>query len=248
MDGHHEAWLGQIKFSVTPILQYIHRMIGDFTTHGVSHSESIENKSREILQVCNAQKLKCNTSSYEEYLLLASAWLHDLGNIWGREQHNVNSCKIIDKLGPEQIWGLDPNAVELIKWICISHSSNKPITIPKTIGVKGSVKLQYLSAVFRLMDASDIANQRAPKIVYELIKDKIDPETDKHWASHQAIADIFYPPDEEVVLITVTDVEKAKFAIERYDKKFNSVRDILVSYEFPWKKYEVRTIDKVSYV
>jgi len=247
MDKQHEAWLGQLRFSVLPILQYIHRMIGDFTSHGVSHSENIENRSREILQVCNAQKLKCNTSSYEAYLLFASAWLHDLGNIWGREQHNVNSCKIIDQLGSQHIWGLDNNSIELIKWICVSHSSNDPINMPKTISAKGSVKLQYLSAVFRLMDASDIDNQRAPKIVYELIKDKINAETDKHWTSHQAITDIFYPPDEDTVFITVTDAEKAKFAIERYDKKFNSVRDILFEYEFPWNKYEVRTIDRVSY-
>ena len=181
MDKQHETWLGQMRFSVTPILQYIHRMIGDFTTHGVSHSESIENRCREVLRISNAQKSKCNTTSYEEYLLLASAWLHDLGNIWGRKEHNVNSCKIIDMLGPQHIWGLDPNSIELIKWICVSHSSNNPIKIPEKIEVKGSVKLLYLASVFRLMDASDIDNQRAPKIVYELIKDKIDAETDQHW-------------------------------------------------------------------
>lgn len=246
LDRQHEAWLSQLSFSVTPILQYIHRMIGEYTTHGVDHSENIERLCREIVEKCNAKTRKCNTSSYEEYLLLASAWLHDIGNIWGRDDHNLNSCKIIDLLGPKYLWGLDPNSIELIKWICFTHSSHDPIKeVPETIKVKGSVKLLFLSALFRLMDTSDIANRRAPLIVYELIKDKIDEDTDRHWTSHQAVADIFFPDDDDAVVITVTDETKAKFAINRFGEKFGSVREILLHYEFPWKEFRICKIDKV---
>lgn len=178
--------------------------------------------------------------------MLASAWLHDLGNILGRDKHNETSCDIIDKLGTKYIWGLAPNAVELIKWICFAHAVDVPIeTVDETVNVEGKVKLRFLAALFRLLDASDMANRRAPLPVYELIKDKLDKETRKHWVSHQVILDISYPEDNESIIITVIDKNKAQFAVDIFNQKFESVRKTLISYEFPWKKFDIAQIEKV---
>lgn len=238
--------MGQLSFSVTPILNYVHRGVRDYTTHGADHCREVELLLRDVLSKCDSKVRRCNTNSFEEYLVLASAWLHDLGNIFGREKHNEATCKIIDQLGTKYIWGLIPNAIELVKWICYAHPINVPIEeIRETVEVEGGVKLRFLAALFRLLDASDMANRRAPIPVYELIKDIIDDETQKHWTSHQAIWDVFYPEDNESMMITVFDKDKAQFAVDIFGRKFESVRNTLISYEFPWNKYEVIQIEKV---
>lgn len=246
MNRQHESWLGQLSFSVTPILNYIHRGVPDYTIHGTDHCREIESLARDILKKCNSKTRRCNTSSYEEYLVLASAWLHDLGNILGRDNHNKTSCDIIDQLGTKYIWGLAPNAVELVKWVCFAHAVNVPIEkVEETVNVEGKVKLRFLAALFRLLDASDMANRRAPLPVYELIKEKLDEETQKHWTSHQAILDISYPEDSESIVITVIDKDKAQFAVDIFNQKFESVRNTLISYEFPWRKFDIVQIEKV---
>lgn len=246
MNRLHEAWLGQLRFSVTPILSYVHRGIGDYTTHGADHCREVERLGRDVLLKCNSKARRCNTSSYEEYLLLASAWLHDLGNIFGREKHNENACRIIDQLGTKFIWGLVPDAVEFIRWICYAHSTEVPIEeVPEAFKVEEGVKLRFLAALFRLLDASDMANRRAPLPVYELIKDEIDEKTRQHWTSHQAILDVFYPDDSQTIMITVIDKDKAQFAVDAFRKKFDSVKNFLGPYEFPWKDYGLHNIKKV---
>lgn len=246
LNRQHESWLGQLSFSVTSILNYIHRGIPDHTIHGPDHCREIESLARDVLTKCNSKARRCNTSSYEEYLVLGSAWLHDLGNILGREKHNETSCNIIDQLGAKYIWGLAPNSVELVKWICYAHSVDVPIeTVKETVSVEGGVKMRFLAALFRLLDASDMANRRAPLPVYELIKDKLDGETQKHWTSHQAILDVFYPEDSESIMITVIDKDRAQFAVDIFNRKFESVKNTLISYEFPWRKFDINQIEKV---
>jgi len=243
----HEAWIGALSFSVTPILNYVHRGIGDYTVHHADHCREIQKLGSEILGKCNQRDRKCNTSSYEEYLVIASAWLHDLGNIYGREKHNETVCDILDKLGPKYIWGLIPNSIDFLKWICYSHPPNVPIEkVPEFFDVEGGVKLRFLAALFRLLDASDIANRRAPLPVYELLKDHFeDPETDRHWVSHQAIMDVSYPDNDESIIITAFDEKKAQFAVDNFGKNFESVKPVLIKYEFPWRDYRLKVIEKV---
>jgi hypothetical protein len=243
----HEAWIGSLSFSVTPILTYIHRGIGDLTVHGADHCREVERIGIDVLQKCNRMERKCNTSSYEDYLVVASAWLHDLGNIYGRLKHNENSCKIIDKIGKEYLWGLVPNAVDLVKWICYTHLSSVDINgVDEFVDVEGGVKLRYLAALFRLLDASDMANRRAPAPVYVLLKDSFeDADADKHWTSHQAIMDVSFPEDSELIVITVIDKDKAQLAVENFKKDFDSVKHVLAHYDFPWSDFRIKLIEKV---
>lgn len=67
---------------------------GLLTDHGVHHIESVMKNSYDIL----GERIKY-LNGYELYLLLISIHFHDLGNIYGREQHEKKISEIIDKLG-----------------------------------------------------------------------------------------------------------------------------------------------------
>lgn len=67
---------------------------GLLTDHGVHHIESVMKNSYDVL----GERIKY-LNGYELYLLLISIHFHDLGNIYGREQHEKKIAEIIDKLG-----------------------------------------------------------------------------------------------------------------------------------------------------
>lgn len=248
MNKTHEAFIGALSFSVTPVLNYIHRGIGDFTVHGVDHSREVERQGLNVLKICNQNSRRCNTSSFEEYLVIGSAWLHDLGNIYGRKKHNESVREIIDRLyASNSLWGVLPNAIEPLKWICYAHSTSVSIeSVPEYLDIEGRIKLRYLAALLRLLDASDMANRRAPVCVYELLKDHFeDQDSAKFWLSHQAIMDVFFPDNENSIIITVNNAAKAEIAVEDFIRNFDSVKNILKEYEFPWSSYRVKVIEKV---
>ncbi len=67
---------------------------GLLADHGVSHIESVMRNSYNIL----GERIKF-LNGYELYILLLSIHFHDLGNIYGREEHEEKIGEIIDKLG-----------------------------------------------------------------------------------------------------------------------------------------------------
>jgi hypothetical protein len=243
----HSGLIGGLSFSVTSILNYIHRGIGDLTVHGSDHSREIEAIAIDVMNKCNLKTGKCHTSSFEEYIVVSAAWLHDLGNIYGRKDHNQKSCDIIEKLYPSYLWCLLANAVEPVKWLCYSHVSSVDMnTVPEFIDIEGGVKLRYLAALFRLLDASDMANRRAPLVVYELLKDHFeDPHSKDFWKSHQAIMDVSFPEDENSIIITLIDKKKADLAVQDFKRNLDSVKPILKEYDFPWLDYRLKKIEKV---
>ena len=67
---------------------------GLLTDHGVAHIESVMRNSYNIL----GERIKY-LNGYELYILLLSIHFHDLGNIYGRDQHEKKIEEIIIKLG-----------------------------------------------------------------------------------------------------------------------------------------------------
>lgn len=67
---------------------------GLLTDHGVQHIESVMRNSYNIL----GKRIEY-LYGYELYLLLLSIHFHDLGNIYGREQHEEKIGEIINNLG-----------------------------------------------------------------------------------------------------------------------------------------------------
>lgn len=244
-----EAKLHELRHSVLPILEYSQRELRDHTTHGYMHSDEVEKLLVKILSRCNEREARCNIGSIEEYLLICAAWLHDIGNIVGRNDHNRITCDIIDQLTPDDIWGLDPDCIEFVKWLCLAHSRSYRIEkVPARAPFRGTeIRLRYLTAVFRIADAADMNSKRAPIAVYEIIKANLPKVSRQIWRSHQAVRDVSFLPSNNFIIVTVSDKRRASRAVKEFIKEHEEVKDVLEAHEFPYTDIRVVREDVAPY-
>lgn len=59
--------------------------------HGEGHVDKVIQKCSELLE-----KSQCGLNAYEGYLLLCAIQFHDVGNIFGREEHEKKCKEILD--------------------------------------------------------------------------------------------------------------------------------------------------------
>ena len=64
--------------------------------HGVEHAAQVIQKASELLEKC-----ECTITPYEGYLLLMAIQFHDVGNIYGRREHETKCWEILNALGTE---------------------------------------------------------------------------------------------------------------------------------------------------
>jgi translation initiation factor 2B subunit (eIF-2B alpha/beta/delta family) len=152
------------KWSVARELKY-------YTLHDDRHSEKVEEKLYELLSDRDFKKL-----SYEErFLLLASAWLHDIGmipDLFGeedkrltdievREQYSERSERYINSNNVWPVLGLRPDETTSLGIICRCHRKtedlrkcNEQIPIPG-----GQIRTRLLAAYLRLADVLHIPDR-----------------------------------------------------------------------------------------
>lgn len=244
-----DAKLSELRTSAWPILEYSQRELKDHTTHGYKHSDEVEKLLTDIISRCNQHDARCNFRPVEEYILICTAWLHDMGNILGRNNHNQTTCDIIDQLAPEHVWGLDPDCIELVKWVCLAHPRSYRIdSVPLEVPFRGSeIKLRYLTAIFRIADAADMNSRRAPIGVYAIIKDSLSRRSDQIWRSHQAVRDVSFLPSGSSIIVTVTDRRRASRAVREFTSEYEEVRDVLEMRDFPYTEIRVIREDVAPY-
>ena len=130
------------------------------TDHGPDHIEKVELRARQILEAC-----RIHLTPYELYYLLAGIWLHDLGMIFGRTDHEHSIAKLLNALGDS---AGDILERRVIMSVASAHSGEVPNSGGNrdTIGqLKQSayvhsqqVREQLLAAVLRFAD--ELADDR----------------------------------------------------------------------------------------
>lgn len=151
------------KWSVAPELKY-------YTLHDDRHSERVERELYELLPDEQFRKL----TPKERFLLLASAWLHDIGmipDLFGeederlteievRETHQERSERYINSTAVWPVLGLRPEETTSLGIICRYHRKtedlrkcNEKIPIPG-----GQIRTRLLAAYLRIADALRIAD------------------------------------------------------------------------------------------
>ncbi len=151
------------KWSVAPELKY-------YTLHDDRHSERVEGELYELLPDEQFRKL----TPEERFLLLASAWLHDIGmipDLFGeedkrlteievRETHQERSERYINSTAVWPVLGLRPEETTSLGIICRYHRKtedlrkcNEKIPIPG-----GQIRTRLLAAYLRIADALRIAD------------------------------------------------------------------------------------------
>lgn len=213
----HQAKLKQIEFFSEQLLKFIPRGIPDYPSHGVDHSQNIIDLLDKFIKAWSI-----DITEKEAYLLYLGAWVHDIGNITGRDGHNKKSAEIVGKI---PFFGsiLGKDIVTLLKWIAKAHSSKYPLKeVPQNCL---SVRLQLVCSIFRIMDACEIVYSKCPNEVYELIKDDLGSESDKYWKAHMSVIGVGFKIP--IIEIVVDDLEFSNILIEHLKEEIDSVRDVL---------------------
>ncbi len=141
---------------------------GFLTDHGPEHIETVCLKAGSL-----AKFPTCDLSAYEVYLLLAAIQFHDVGNLYGREDHEKKAFKIMDEMG--HLAGEDDVEKKMILRIASAHGgmvNGNRDTIsflePITPLLGQDVRPQFLAAILRFADELSDCSHRAARFLLTL--------------------------------------------------------------------------------
>ena len=147
--------------------------------HGSGHVDTVIERATNM--VCNK---KCELSPLEVYMLLVAIQLHDVGNIFGRYNHEMNSDKII--LGAEKLIGRDSVDRTIIRSIAQAHGGEIRGTGKKkdTIGLltekepllDGDVRQRAIAGILRFAD--ELADDKRRASTTLLLENKIPKKSE----------------------------------------------------------------------
>jgi len=173
--------LDELENKAKDLLPRICGTFPDYTDHGWSHSQAVEDNLDWLL----TDTVKRNMSSAELFCLLISAWFHDVGMIGEigdesndqrkkkiRETHNTRSRSFIINNRTEL--GLSTIEAATIGDICMAHRTidiSKELHIDRFVGTE-RVREQFLGACLRLADECHMTYDRASELVAKTIKPK----------------------------------------------------------------------------
>jgi len=233
----YKATLKSIEFFSEKFLKFIPRAIPDYPSHGADHS-------KEILSLLDRfiEAWQVNLTEKEAYLLYLGAWVHDIGNITGRESHNEKSAEILDKI---PFFGsiLGKEVITLLKWVVKAHSSTYPLErVPKDcLGVR----LQLICSIFRIIDACEIGHPKCPTEVYEFIQDDLSTESNKYWKAHISIIGVSFKFPK--IKILVDDSKVSGILIDHIEEEIDSIKGVLDSNGVPVPYVEVVVADATDH-
>lgn len=209
-------------------LQFLPRELKNFPSHGIIHTLLIINSINNFLK-----NWEIRLNGDEIFLLYVAAWLHDIGCISSRTDHGEKSfeilikdeilCNVLNLINEDVIFNLE----QVIK----SHPSTYSITT--VLKTNGTIRLQLICAIFRLIDACEITNIKCPKAVFEEIKDDLklpngspDDEAIKFWEAHMNIKNLTFQKPIIVIFINRANKQKTENVIERLKREIESIRSI----------------------
>lgn len=142
---------------------------GYLNDHGPDHIAKVILRASQLLKHSEIE-----LTDYEIYILLMSIHIHDIGNILGRNSHEINSMGIINKFGINA-------GQDRIEWDCIfeiaeAHGGNPKDKIsslyPERI-LDFEIRKSLLASILKLAD--ELAEDRTRASRFELESQLIDP-------------------------------------------------------------------------
>ena len=121
--------------------------------HGIEHIETVIERASEVVAAD-----KCDLNALEVYILLVCIQMHDVGNIFGRYKHELNSKEIFVEV--ENIIGFDITEIKVIYDIAKSHGGKTEegdkdkITLLKPIEkfIDNNVRTRLIASILRFAD------------------------------------------------------------------------------------------------
>lgn len=142
---------------------------GYLNDHGPNHIKTVIERASQLLG--KDHELSC----HEVFLLLCAIHLHDVGNIFGRSNHESKLAKIVAKVS--DLLGSDEVEIRIIQQIAKAHggkdsegeNTDSIGELHELIEFKNTdVRLQFLSAILRFADELADDTDRASQIGLDL--------------------------------------------------------------------------------
>ena len=195
-------------------------MIPFFTDHGPAHCQKVEEILDTVLfpPTLDPSDPRAFCPNPEEAMyLLAAAWLHDIGMIYGifpnetevlegkdvpweknREEHELRSARFIRTNWHIACDWKDPEKLQLGE-ICVYHRHRYPLSdiVPVVRGRTGEpIRMRDLAALLRLADACHVDASRAPADMKNLFRSFGMPVPAKeHWGLSSLVYDVRFDHD-----------------------------------------------------
>ncbi len=243
--------LPQLRIHVQKVLSRIPAVFPEYTEHGWPHARSVEQLSFTLF----GDQIFSLLSNYEIFLLVVACWFHDIGMVGSinenpdlvRNEHPLRSRKYLndnyDKLN------LDRHEASIIGKICHSHGSWDIVQWREDVLVKQEkVRLRLLCAILGLCDVCDITSDRAPEIVYKIVKP--GPESDNFWKTHLDIGGLTKNSNNEIWVSAEFKSSKGRYLIEEavnlIQRELDLVYPLLLKNNFPISNVIVSQIDPID--
>lgn len=227
-----------VKYVAYEILPHIHSFsdMEPYTNHGIRHSENVLTFLEKMQEICGKNGFSLNEA--EKLILECACWLHDIGCIRDRESHARHSVDIIRTLCEKGLLNLGI-IKEQVEYVVYAHSKKgikledveeiQPIT-----GIADKVRLRYICALFKLADECDITRLRAPRAVYEILKDKLPADSKLWWLGHDNVINIDFLPEEGKILVHMKEEDtKGMDMLKSLKETLEESKDILEKNKFP---------------
>lgn len=269
MDEHHRnAYEHLINILKNNILAFQDPAFSDYTDHSLNHSFRVSEQlammiPNSFLYTDDKEKSNSVLNSLEIFILLCSAWLHDIGMLWNR----INPDK---KLPPSEVrdrhhelsrdyirddWEIlfptfTPPVAEKIGDVCYCHRRKVDIdtVFPDEFEplVSDMVRARLLAALVRIADAYDADPRKVPLLFIDL-KGLVNEYSKREWQKHQLIEGIGYDPDKKHTIIIssrrIDNENNRSLFLEKCKDLYTeylSVRDILLQYKINYSSMTVK--------
>ncbi|NMB78029.1 MAG: hypothetical protein GYA23_02910 [Methanomicrobiales archaeon] len=174
----------------------------------------------------------------ERFVLYAAAWLHDIGCIRDRDDHNMYSIDILlrDHDTCNYLDTIDSNLLRVLRYVIESHSkSHCPYGIDEIPEKVGPARARLLAAIFRLMDACEITKYKCPPHVFAEIRGDLTKEDEnkkripdtkaiEFWEGHMSISYLGF--NKPAIEIFINDAIKTKSIIDGLNEEIRSIEHV----------------------
>ena len=186
-------------------LKWIHSEVGIgnkendsafLTNHGKDHIETLIHRTTQLV----GNSPNCSLTPFEVFILLMAIHVHDVGNILGREDHEINARYIIERLD-QGVVGQDTWIWDYIYQIAKAHKGKQIETLTEKDYLHDvAFRPQFLAAIIKFADELSENFARASSINLEL--DNIPEESKIYHIYAQAINSIIpQPQSREIKMI-----------------------------------------------
>ncbi len=196
----------------------LHKQDELLNDHGIGHIEKVIEKASKLVECKD-----CDLRPLEVYLLLCAIQLHDVGNIFGRDEHENKMQEIM--LKANEACGRDDIERTLIRKIAQAHGGelrgvrDSKDKIGQTLGAKetlleGEVRPQAIASVLRLAD--ELADDKSRANITLLNEGNIPKKSEIFHAYASCLESVSLRHDENSVELQF-HVPK-KFTLKKFGK------------------------------